>query len=309
MEKGRVLVTGRRGFTGKYVAEALELAGWQVWGGCSRLTEWMTPFDKVADLTDAQSVQQLVDDVQPDAVINLAGIAFVAHGSVDDFYRVNLLGTRNLLEALSRSGYGQRGVVLASTANVYGNTQASLISESMPTAPANDYAVSKLAMEYVAKLFNSRLPITIVRPFNYTGVGQNQKFLVPKIVAHFHRRAPKIELGNLDIVRDFSDVRDVATVYAGLLEGGQESGEIFNVCSGSTIALGKIISMCRAITGHDIEVETNQALVRADEIKYLSGNPSRLDAVLGGVGRRRFEDTLAWMLLCGQSGRPAVRQN
>jgi len=297
MEKGRVLVTGRWGFTGKYVAEALELAGWQVWGGSSHLTECKSPFDKLADLTDAQSVQQLVDDVQPDAVINLAGIAFVAHGRVDDFYRVNLVGTRNLLEALSRSDYGQRGVVLASTANVYGNKQASLISESMPTAPANDYAVSKLAMEYVAKLFNSRLPITIVRPFNYTGVGQNQKFLVPKIVAHFRRRTPKIELGNLDVARDFSDVRDVAAVYAGLLEGRQESGEIFNVCSGSAIALREVISMCSAITGHDIEVETNQALVRADEIKFLSGNPSRLDEVLGGVERRRFEDTLAWMLL------------
>ena len=296
MSKGRVLVTGRYGFTGHYVAEALAAAGWEVWGGCSHPTEDKSSFDRVADLTDATSVVRLIDDVRPDAVVHLAGIAFVAHGSVDDFYRVNLLGTRNLLDALTRGGYGKSGVVLASSANVYGNARISPIAESTLPAPANDYAVSKLAMEYVAKLFANQLPIAITRPFNYTGVGQDPKFLVPKIVSHFRKHAPRIELGNLDVARDFSDVRDVAAVYAALLDGRNVSGETVNICSGRAIALGDIIDMCRSITGHEIEVAVNPAFVRADEIKTLNGDPSRVEKLLGGVHRHQFEATLRWML-------------
>lgn len=296
MAKGRVLVTGRHGFTGHYVANALGKAGWEVWGGCSHPTDEMSPLDKVADLTDAISVTQMVNDVRPDAVVHLAGIAFVGHGSVDDFYHVNLLGTRNLLDALSKGGHGQSGVVLASSANVYGNTRVSLIAESTLPAPANDYAVSKLAMEYMAKLFANQLPIAITRPFNYTGVGQDAKFLVPKIVSHFRQRAPHIELGNLDVARDFSDVRDVAAVYAALLDDRSLAGETVNICSGRAIALGGIIDMCRSITGHNLEVSVNPAFVRTDEIKTLNGDPSRVNKLLGGVVRHRFEETLRWML-------------
>lgn len=296
MTKGRVLVTGRYGFTGQYVGAALMSAGWEVWGGCATVHPQITSFDRVADLTDAVSVAQLVDDVRPDAVIHLAGIAFVAHGSAEEFYRVNLQGTRNILEALAHMGYGQRGVVLASSASVYGHAQVSSITENTPVAPASDYAVSKLAMEYVAKLFNSQLPIAITRPFNYTGVGQGQRFLVPKIVAHFRDRAPRLELGNLDVARDFSDVRDVAAVYAALLDGRPLGDVTVNICSGRALALGEIIRMCCAMTGHNIEIAVNPAFVRADEIKTLQGDPSHVEKLLGGVDRHQFEATLAWML-------------
>lgn len=295
MSKGRVLVTGRYGFTGHYVAEALALRGWDVWGACLHAGGDMSLLDRVADLTDATSVAQMVDDVRPDAVVHLAGIAFVGHGCLDDFYHVNLLGTRNLLDALSKGGYGTRGVVLASSANVYGNSLVSPISENTPPSPANDYAVSKLAMEYVAKLFANQLPIVITRPFNYTGVGQDPKFLVPKIVSHFRKGSPRIELGNLDVARDFSDVRDVASVYAGLLDR-KLIGDTVNICSGRAIALGDIVNMCRTITGHDIEVAVNPGFVRADEIKTLNGDPSRIDNLLNSPHRYQFEDTLRWML-------------
>lgn len=295
MTKGRALVTGRYGFTGHYVAKALQSAGWQVWGACSHPIPEMGPTDVAASLTNADAVLQMVDTVRPDAVVHLAGIAFVGHGSVDDFYNVNLLGTRNLLDALAKRGHGQAGVVLASSANVYGNAPVSPISESTAPAPTNDYAVSKLAMEYMAKLFVSRLPIVVARPFNYTGVGQDPKFLVPKIVSHFRKGASRIELGNLDVARDFSDVRDVAAVYAALLDR-QISGDTVNICSGRAIALGTIVDMCRAITGQDIEVTVNPAFVRADEIKTLNGDPSRAQSLLGGLSRHKFEDTLQWMI-------------
>ncbi|WP_171176782.1 NAD-dependent epimerase/dehydratase family protein [Ruegeria sp. HKCCA4633] len=296
MSNGRVLITGRHGFTGRYVATALASAGWQIWGGCSNPTEQMDSFDRVADLTDATSVARLVDEVRPDAVVHLAGIAFVGHGSPNDFYRVNLLGTRNLLDALVRNGCGKDGVVLASSANVYGNARVSPISENTASAPANDYAVSKLAMEQMARLFFNQLPIVIARPFNYTGVGQDPKFLVPKVVSHFRERAPLIELGNLDVARDFSDVRDVATVYAALLDGRKVSGETVNICSGRAIALGEVVDMCSSITGHTIEIAVNPAFVRADEIKTLNGDPSHLEKLVGGLTRHQFEKTLTWML-------------
>lgn len=289
-------MTGRYGFTGRYVADALSAVGWQVWGSSTHPTKETGTLDRFADLTNAVSVAKLIDDVKPDAVVHLAGMAFVAHGEPNDFYQVNLIGTRNLLDALSNGGYGRKGVLLASSANIYGNAGRNLVSESTPPAPANDYAVSKLAMEYMANLFRSKLPIIIARPFNYTGIGQDTKYLVPKIVSHFQKRDPYIELGNLDIERDLSDVRDVAEVYTALLESAGASGKVLNVCSGHTVALRDIIAMCRKITGHNIELVVNPDFVRYDEIKVLVGDTSRLETLIGRPPRRSFEQTLEWML-------------
>ena len=296
MSTRRVLITGRYGFTGRYAVDALSAAGWDVWGLGSQLPEDAGATDRVADLTDRASLTNAIDEIRPDAVLHLAAVAFVAHGDVDDFYQVNLIGTRNLLGVLADGEHGQSSVVLASSANVYGNTRMSPISESSVPAPANDYAVSKLAMEHVAQLFAERLPITIARPFNYTGVGQDPKFLVPKIVSHFRDRAARMELGNLDVARDFSDVRDVAQAYSALLGSEKAKGETVNICSGRATALGEIIDMCRAITGHDLEVAVNPDFVRADEIKTLNGDRSHLETLLGSSKRYSLEDTLRWML-------------
>ncbi len=296
MSARRVLITGRYGFTGRYAADALSAAGWEVWGLGSQLPEDAGATDRVADLTDRASLARAIGEIRPDAVLHLAAVAFVAHGDVDDFYQVNLIGTRNLLGVLADGGHGKSGVVLASSANVYGNTRMSPISEAAIPAPANDYAVSKLAMEHVAQLFAERLPITIARPFNYTGVGQDPKFLVPKIVSHFRDRAARMELGNLDVARDFSDVRDVAQAYCALLGSEKAKSETVNICSGRATALGEIIDMCRAITGHDLKVAVNPDFVRADEIKTLNGDRSHFEVLIGSSKRHSLENTLRWML-------------
>lgn len=296
MQKGRVLVTGRYGFTGRYVAAVLAARGWDVWGLGHRVSPDAGPCDIVADLTDPEAVARVIAKIQPDAVLHLAGIAFVDHGKLDEIYRVNLVGTRNLLGALADTGHGARGVVLASSANVYGNAQQTPITEDTPASPANDYAVSKLAMEYASKLFADNLPIVIARTFNYTGVGQAPMFLVPKIVAHFRVRAERIELGNLDVARDFLDVRDVARIYADLLECEAARGQTVNLCSGRSIALGDIIEICRRFTGHDIKAVVNPEFVRHNEIKDLRADPARLEALLGKLDQHSFEDTLRWML-------------
>lgn len=139
----------------------------------------------------------------------------MGHADARAFYDVNLFGTLNLLEALTALPELPRKVLIASSANIYGTPGIEVIDESVCAAPVNHYACSKLAMEHMVRTWFDRFPIVMTRPFNYTGVGQDEKFLIPKIVSHFKRRAPKIELGNLDVSRDFSDVRDVAAAYMG----------------------------------------------------------------------------------------------
>ncbi|WDH21136.1 GDP-mannose 4,6-dehydratase [Pseudomonas chlororaphis] len=289
----RALITGIHGFTGRYMAAELRASGYNVIGLGSQPSD-DTDYHQV-DLADGPGLCTLLATVQPDVVVHLAALAFVGHGSADSFYRVNLIGTRNLLEAIAASGKQLDCVLLASSANVYGNVSEGLLSESTPPAPANDYAVSKLAMEYMANLWRDKLPIVIARPFNYTGVGQADNFLLPKIVSHFHRKAEMIELGNLDVWRDFSDVRALVQAYRGLIEA-KPVGEIVNVSSGRAYSLREVIAMCTSITGHQIQVEVNPAFVRSNEVKTLCGDNSKLRSLIGDWHTPSLDETLSWML-------------
>ena len=133
------------------------------------------------NLCDRAELGRAVAEIKPDVVAHLAAISFVAHGDVEAIYRTNVVGTRNLLEALAGLEKRPSAVLLASSANIYGNAAVEVIDESVQPSPANDYAVSKLAMEYMARLWMDRLPIIMTRPFNYSGVGQAPQFLLPKI--------------------------------------------------------------------------------------------------------------------------------
>jgi len=239
-------------------------------------------------------VAAMVEEVQPDVVVHLAGIAFVGHGDAEQIYRVNVAGTRNLLEALAALRKTPSAVLLASSANIYGNASVPFIDEGVAPAPANDYAVSKLAMEYMARLWMDRLPIIIARPFNYTGRGQSENFLLPKIVSHFRRKAPQIELGNLAIARDFSDVRMVAWSYRRLLAAAP-AGEAFNICSGRSHSLAGVIDMMSEIAGYRIEVRVNPAFVRANDVLTLTGDNAKLAGAVGAIPTQPLSETLRWM--------------
>jgi nucleoside-diphosphate-sugar epimerase len=300
----RALITGMAGFTGRYVAGQLRAAGYQVTGLGAPAEASGDKLDGVdlhgVDLGDRAGLAAIVQQVQPHVVVHLAAIAFVGHGDVEQIYRVNVAGTRNLLEALAGLAQKPSAVLLASSANIYGNTDvggAGTIDEDVPAAPANDYAVSKLAMEYMARLWQDRLPIIIVRPFNYTGVGQHENFLLPKIVAHFRRRDTSIELGNLHVWRDFSDVRMVASSYRQLLAApaGVTAGRTFNICSGQAYSLGEVLDLMADIAGYRIEVHVNPAFVRANEVVRLVGDNRRLVSVIGAPALVPLADTLRWM--------------
>jgi GDP-6-deoxy-D-talose 4-dehydrogenase len=295
----RVLITGIQGFTGQHLAAALTAAGHEVHGLTQNITNTQTKgIYKLhqADLANAASLAQALQEVQPQQVVHLAAIAFVGHGDIAAMYSTNLIGTRNLLEGLARTTTPPDAVLLTSSANVYGNSIEGILTEETPAAPANDYAVSKLAMEYMAKLYSERLPIIFSRPFNYTGVGQSESFLLPKIVAHVRRRASMIELGNLNVARDFSDVRTVVQAYVRLLQTPAAVGQTFNMCSGVAYTLNEVLNLVKAISGHDFEVRVNPAFVRANEVKTLVGSRRKLEACIGRLEEIQLTETLRWML-------------
>lgn len=289
----KILITGLTGFTGQYLAQILQVQGHQIFGVSTHQHEPKQGIYR-ASLDDIDDLVNVLKMVQPTHIVHLAAIAFVAHGDSDAIYLTNLLGTQHLLHAIHQSGIAVEHILLASSANVYGNSKHEPITEQTPAAPVNDYAVSKLAMEYMAKTWTDKLPITIARPFNYTGVGQDSKFLIPKIVKHFKEKSPTIELGNLDVVRDFSDVRDVVTAYSKLIMLPAQTG-IYNVCSGVGTSLSAVIDMLQTISSHSIKVSVNPAFVRADEVKRLVGSDEKLQQLLNTSHKYTLYDTLNWM--------------
>jgi nucleoside-diphosphate-sugar epimerase len=280
------MVTGSRGFTGQYLCKELLDHDYRV----SELR---------SDLLDATSLQDEIAQLKPEAVIHLAGISYVDATNIDLMYQVNILGTRNLLLALSDLSQVLESVILASTGNVYGNAGDMPITESFPVSPLNDYAVSKLSMENMAKLWMDKLPLCITRPFNYTGIGQAEHFLVPKIIEHFRTKAPRIELGNLTVQREFSDVRYVAEIYRRILEKKPVS-EIVNVAAEKAYTLEQLIDQCSMLTGHSIEVISNQSLQRSNEVHCLTGSNAKLNQIIGQFDEIELKDTLSWMLDQGE---------
>lgn len=294
----KALITGVAGFTGRYLAEELAAYDYQVIGLTHSSNQYLpVGVSKLhaVDLLNSHDLVEIVNLEKPDVVIHLAAISFVAHGDIEAIYRTNIVGTRNLLDAIERTGNVQH-VLLASSANIYGNSTVEIIAEDVLPRPANDYAVSKLAMEYMAALWTNRIPITIVRPFNYTGVGQSERFLIPKIVNHFANQAPRLELGNIDVERDFSDVRSIVSAYRCLLEL-PAMGKIYNICSGQGFTLMQVIEIMENLSGFRPEICVNPAFVRSNDVKRLIGDKTALNQAIGIQPIINLEETLQWMLL------------
>lgn len=286
----RILVTGADGFTGMHFVRLARAVGHEV-------------VEFTANLTDPAAVKSQVAEAAPEAVVHLAAISFVGHSQASAFYDVNVIGTLNLLDALQGLAHVPRQILLASSANIYGNCDRSPIAETQTPAPVNHYAMSKLSMEFLAKTYTDKLPLFFVRPFNYTGPGQAASFVIPKLVSHFQCRAVTVELGNLHVEREYNDVRMVCDAYLKLLARAQR-GETYNICSGQTHTLGHVIDVLTELTGHHIQVRVNPDFVRANEIHRLCGNPDKLIQTLGTLPAVTLRDTLQSMLMAGQ-GPPA----
>ena len=277
-----LLVSGAHGFTGRHLMNMARAQGYAVHA-------------LQTDLMQPDALRNEVAEVKPDFVVHLAGVSFVGHAEIDAFYRVNVLGSLHLLDALASLDTPPQKILMASSANVYGNCAESPIAETQSPAPVNHYAASKLVMEHMARTRLDVLPVFFTRPFNYTGAGQSPDFLIPKLVQHFAARSAVVELGNMDVEREFNDVRFVCDAYLRLLQRAAP-GETYNLCTGRTYSLREVLVMLTDLTGHPVEARVNPAFVRPHEIARLCGDSTKLLNCIGNVDRFGLRDTLDWML-------------
>ncbi|MFN3234221.1 MAG: GDP-mannose 4,6-dehydratase [Gammaproteobacteria bacterium] len=289
----KLLITGRDGFTGQYLSQALAEKGYDVCG-LSRNPKAGTSYS--CDLLDKSAVTSVVNQIQPDYVIHLAAISFAAHDDINVIYNVNVLGALNIIDALASLKTPPKRVIVASSAHVYGSQSQSVLDESLCPNPLSHYATSKLAMEFMLRQWFDRLPIVITRPFNYTGPGQDKNFLVPKIVSHFKKQAPTISLGNIDVVREFFDVRSVIDCYCRLLDADNVESQVFNLCSGTGCSVRDIVDCLTSISGHQIQIKQDPALMRSGEMKKLIGSNEKFVKHVGQPLTYSLEETLLNML-------------
>jgi GDP-4-dehydro-6-deoxy-D-mannose reductase len=269
-----LLVTGLGGFVGCHVRTAL-LAR----------SDWKLLPEMAYDLLDPASLDAWLQQGLPDSVIHLAGQTFVPEAFKDPAhtFQVNLLGTLNLLQALKRAGFSG-AFLYVSSGDVYGRVSecALPISEQLPPRPRNPYAVSKVAAELLCLQWSYQEPwrIMVARPFNHIGPGQREDFVIPNVARQLARirkglQAPRIDIGDVDVTRDFLDVRDVSDAYFHLLENGR-NGEIYNVCSGQEQLIRSLIEQMTAITGLTVELVQDQTRLRSSEQRRVMGSSLKL---------------------------------
>ena len=290
MENKRILITGINGFTGSHLSTELSTYGYDVWG-TSRFGN-TNPKIYSLDLVCIESIVKVLELIRPSTIIHMAGVSFVDNADISAMYAANIVGTRNLLSAAASSKFPPELVVIPSSSNVYAPSVEQLNEESSLN-PANDYAISKLAVEYVASLWSDRLKIIVTRPFNYTGLGQNKSFLVPKIISHFQQKKTLINLGNIDVTRDISDVRTVSSIYRLLIEKNPAPGT-YNICSGTAVSIKEIIDAASSVYDHQLNVNVSQELMRSSDIVYQCGDQTKLRNAIGDFKAYCLEDTLNW---------------
>jgi GDP-4-dehydro-6-deoxy-D-mannose reductase len=289
----RALITGGKGFVGQWLAAHLKDAGDEV-----------AVIDIETDVADGAAVRRVFADVAPQAVYHLAAMTHVGE-SWDDpsqVLRVNVLGTAEVLAA-ARTAETSPRVLVVSSAEVYGVVDPGRLplGEDTPTAPASPYAASKLAAEAVALQAwrGWGQPVVVVRPFNHIGPGQSPNFFVPalakRIVDARRAGATSLRVGTLTTRRDFTDVRDVVAAYRLLMEEG-EPGKVYNVCSGTDVAMSEVARQLLELAGADLTLETDPALVRPVDVPVLRGDAGRLREATGWQPRIPLATTLADVL-------------
>lgn len=290
----KVLITGIDGFTGRPLGQSLGKLGAEVFGLTNNEFAAKSKNIFYAPLQNRDDVADVIKTVKPDYIVHLAGIAFANHKDVLKYYDVNVVGTENLLDACVTANLTPDKIIIASSAAVYGFATDEFVSESSELAPVSHYGVSKLAMEHIAQTYADRLPILITRPFNYVGAEQPVHFLIPKIVDHFKKKSKIIELGNLDIVREFSDFRDVVQTYISLMYNAKPG--VVNLCSGKSHSISDVINTLSTISGHKIEINQNPDFMRANDMKRLVGNPKHMNTISKYEYKYSLENTLKNML-------------
>jgi GDP-4-dehydro-6-deoxy-D-mannose reductase len=305
----RVLITGAAGFVGRHVAELLRGAGHEVWGTMRRSErrEIEVGADRVllADVEQSEAVDRAVAAARPQALVHLAGLSFVpdSHADPTAALRTNALGLVHVLAAVRRHSSSCR-VLAVGSADAYGLIGANdlPVRESCPLRPLSPYGASKAAADLIAHQWarGYGLDVIRVRPFNHVGPGQRAVFALPNFarqIAAIERgeRPARLEVGNLDVVRDFTDVRDVAAAYAALLENGAR-GEAYNVASGVGRSMRDAVQALTDLARVKVEISVAAERVRSVDVPVVIGSAEKLRQVTGWRPRYEWSQTLADIL-------------
>ena len=291
-KQNRVLITGINGFTGVHLERYLAEKGFDVYGTVIDTSLSNKHFQ--CDITQMDQVDTIIAELRPDYLIHIAAISFPGESNASLIYDVNVIGTENILKALVNHAVNPKKIILASSATVYGNQGEEILDESMCPKPINHYGCSKLAMEYMAANYFDALNIIITRPFNYTGIGQEKHFLIPKIVSHYKEGKREIELGNLTVAREFNDIDYIIGNYYKLLLCNAKSITV-NLSSNHPVKLLDVIDMMNTIAGYTIKVKVNPLFVRENEIPSLSGSTKLLETFIELENRDTLHKTLQTM--------------
>jgi GDP-4-dehydro-6-deoxy-D-mannose reductase len=316
----RVLVTGIGGFVGGHVVDflaaqrpAVEVFGIVRRGGDALRSRGVGVH--AADLEDGPAVDAVIGAVRPDRILHLAGQSSV-HRSWEDpagTLRANVHGLLNVLEAVRRRSLSPRVLVVGS-AEEYGAVQAERLPvvERTRLQPASPYAVSKVAQAYLARQYflSHGVPVVCTRTFHHTGPGRGEVFAESSFARQIAeieagQKPPVISVGNLDAVRDFTDVRDVVRAYW-LLLGKGRAGETYNVCSGQGIAIGDVLQELLGASARTIEVRRDPERMRPSDIPAIIGNPKKLRDATGWAPEIPLRQTLGDLLAYWRQARAAA---
>jgi GDP-4-dehydro-6-deoxy-D-mannose reductase len=251
------------------------------------------------DVTDRQRVQRVVAEVQPDEAYHLAGLTRPVDDAVEEFYQVNFGGALNLLEAVHEQAPNAR-VLLIGSAYAYGQLGRP-VSEAEPLEPIDHYGVSKASADLLGYRYALEgLRVVRVRPFNHSGPGQSQDFVLPALVRQFveikaGKRSPIIRLGNLNTVRDVSDVRDIVRAYHLALQRGRP-GEVYNLGSGQGVSVQELFELVYREAGVKVKLSVEPSRVRATDISYLVADVGEARRELEWEAKIPLEQTIREMI-------------
>ncbi|MEO9228668.1 MAG: GDP-mannose 4,6-dehydratase [Devosia sp.] len=293
----RLFVTGASGFVGHHIAQTVADGGF---GTCE-----LSEMPEGLDIRDREAVQASLVAVQPDWVIHLAARSFVPDSFVHprETLDVNVFGTLNLLCVLTDMKFQGR-LLYVSSGDVYGAVpEAALpVTESRWPEPRNPYAVSKFSAETLCLQWHrsERMDVIVARPFNHIGPGQDARFVVPSLARQVASIAAGVQgstltVGDIDVTRDFSDVRDVVSAYAALLCRGL-SGQTYNVCSGREVTIRSILHRLCALAGIDPIITQDSSRMRPSEQRRMVANCERLREDTGWVSAIPLETSLQQIL-------------
>lgn len=280
--KRKILITGGNGFIGRYLCRELDRMENDILVVDNVLAAPDFPWkNKRANISEPEEIEAVLAEYQPNIIVHLAAIASPVYRDTAEIYRVNVVGTENLLKGAAKLLPAGSRVILLSTAGVYGNQTEKRLHERLPFNPINHYSYSKMIVEVLSRQYQDRLDICIVRPFNIVGIGQNKNFLLPKLVYHFKNRIPVLEIGNLAAVRDYVSVEFCAEVLSELCTA-ENTPPIINICSGIGHSCQEVIDLLGKISGFMPEVVPVANFIRPNEIWSLIGDDTVLRTVTQG---------------------------